>query len=42
MLPIRADETALLLIFPLTIGMCILAGLVAMRRVVAADPAALY
>ncbi|HEX4111432.1 MAG TPA: FtsX-like permease family protein [Stellaceae bacterium] len=42
MLPIRADETALVLIFPLTVGMCILAGLVAMRRVVAADPAALY
>jgi putative ABC transport system permease protein len=42
MLPIRADGTALLLIFPLTVGMCILAGLAAMRRVVAADPAALY
>ena len=42
MLPIQADGTALLLIFPLTVCMCILAGLAAMRRVVAADPAELY
>jgi len=42
MLPISANGTALALIFPLTLGMCVLAGLAAMRRVVAADPAALY
>jgi putative ABC transport system permease protein len=42
MLPIKADETALLVIFPLVVGMCLLAGLAAMRRVVTADPAALY
>ncbi|MGH6982005.1 MAG: ABC transporter permease [Stellaceae bacterium] len=42
MLPIHASTTALLLIFPLTVCMCILAGLAAMRRVTATDPAELY
>lgn len=42
MLPIRPDDTALVLIFPLTVCMCIIAGLAAMRRVTAADPAELY
>jgi putative ABC transport system permease protein len=42
MLPIHPDLTALEVIFPLTLGMCVLAALAAMRRVTAADPAALY
>ncbi|HXE17365.1 MAG TPA: ABC transporter permease [Stellaceae bacterium] len=42
MLPIHPDPVALAIIFPLTVGMCIVAGLAAMGRVISTDPAELY
>ncbi len=41
-LPVRVDNGSGLLVCLMTLGMCILAGWLAIRRVAAADPAALY
>ena len=41
-LPMRLTTSRFLLVFVLTIGLCVVSGLLAVRRVVSADPAEVF